>query len=410
MKNLKVSNSPDGVPTHDQYLPIETYLKKGLISYIVPQTKGIKFKDSSLTFFDLNSKEIVLYDLKKWFKTEEDISSFIPKKQGTALIADKGTVASSAGAFIEPSGISKQSLKWSELDKIVSKKSKPWGNLSRLAEADQETHSAKQGATLIGDKGDNTAPKRAIPKVGRKPLVSVPLGTGAHSNLAKSSYNKGENIELSFLNSSITRLSPMKAPTQSWFSTSMDPSLNNSELSSLDWSQWVLNATPFKKLDKIVPSFMGSSKLKGKSLLLRNKRAASAFYSPDQNRQFINWINSWTYLSKQLKSNQYVTGRIGRSLKRAGVSVWLAGVTSFLPYREYTLRNKIMPSFEGQLKTFQIVSLNPSNLNCVLTRDKAIQSIIYRASKSPEEMPKLSPSPIKIKRPTKAPKKSGNQR
>ena len=69
-----------------------------------------------------------------------------------------------------------------------------------------------------------------------------------------------------------------------------------------------------------------------------------------------------------------------------------------------------MPSFEGQLKTFQIVSLNPSNLNCVLTRDKAIQSIIYRASKSPEEMPKLSPSPIKIKRPTKAPKKSGNQR
>ena len=111
MKNLKVSNSPDGVPTHDQYLPIETYLKKGLISYIVPQTKGIKFKDSSLTFFDLNSKEIVLYDLKKWFKTEEDISSFIPKKQGTALIADKGTVASSAGAVIEPSGISKQSLK-----------------------------------------------------------------------------------------------------------------------------------------------------------------------------------------------------------------------------------------------------------------------------------------------------------
>ena len=48
-----------------------------------------------------------------------------------------------------------------------------------------------------------------------------------------------------------------------------------------------------------------------------------------------------------------------------------------------------MPSFEGQLKTFQIVSLNPSNLNCVLTRDKAIQSIIYRASKSPEAMSKV---------------------
>jgi len=48
-----------------------------------------------------------------------------------------------------------------------------------------------------------------------------------------------------------------------------------------------------------------------------------------------------------------------------------------------------MPSYEGQLKTFQIVSLNPSNLNCVLTRDKAIHSIIYRASKSPEGTSKL---------------------
>jgi len=42
-----------------------------------------------------------------------------------------------------------------------------------------------------------------------------------------------------------------------------------------------------------------------------------------------------------------------------------------------------MPSFEGQLKTFQVVSLNPSNLNCVVTRDKAIQSIVYRASQFP---------------------------
>ena len=43
-----------------------------------------------------------------------------------------------------------------------------------------------------------------------------------------------------------------------------------------------------------------------------------------------------------------------------------------------------MPSFEGQLKTFQVVSLNPSNLNCVVTRDKAIQSIVYRASQFPD--------------------------
>lgn len=54
------------------YLPLETHLQKGLISYIVPQAKGTKFKDSSLTFFDLNEKETVLYDLKKWFKGKEN--------------------------------------------------------------------------------------------------------------------------------------------------------------------------------------------------------------------------------------------------------------------------------------------------------------------------------------------------
>ena len=39
----------------------------------------------------------------------------------------------------------------------------------------------------------------------------------------------------------------------------------------------------------------------------------------------------------------------------------------------------MLPSLEGQLKSFQIISLNPSNLNCVLTRDKAVQSILYRS-------------------------------
>lgn len=76
----------------------------------------------------------------------------------------------------------------------------------------------------------------------------------------------------------------------------------------------------------------------------------------------------------------------------------LGGVTSFLPYKEYSLRNKLMPSFEGQLKTLKVVSLNPTNLNCVVTRDQAIHSIIFRASKSPEAMPSLNKSSsIKVK-------------
>ena len=43
-----------------------------------------------------------------------------------------------------------------------------------MAEADQETHSAKQDATLIADKGDNTAPKRAVPKGNLKGEVKPP--------------------------------------------------------------------------------------------------------------------------------------------------------------------------------------------------------------------------------------------
>eukprot|EP01050_Picozoa_sp_SAG11_P028464 SAG11_NODE_7613_length_1121_cov_1.134051_2_plen_69_part_00 len=35
---------------------------------MVPKTKGLKFKDSSLAFFELNEKDTISYDLKKWFK------------------------------------------------------------------------------------------------------------------------------------------------------------------------------------------------------------------------------------------------------------------------------------------------------------------------------------------------------
>lgn len=57
-----------GTKRHSYYLPLETYLKKGSVNFISPYSKGTKFKDSSLAFFDLDEKEAILYDLKKWFK------------------------------------------------------------------------------------------------------------------------------------------------------------------------------------------------------------------------------------------------------------------------------------------------------------------------------------------------------
>lgn len=71
-------------PIEKFYLPLETHLQKGQVSYIVPQTKGTKFKDSSLTFFELNEKEGVLYDLKRWFKAKENNCSTIAPNSAIA--------------------------------------------------------------------------------------------------------------------------------------------------------------------------------------------------------------------------------------------------------------------------------------------------------------------------------------
>jgi len=61
--NKKDDNLPKKIFYY--YTPLETHLRKGLVSYMVPRTKGVKSKDSSLTFFELNEKESILYDLKK---------------------------------------------------------------------------------------------------------------------------------------------------------------------------------------------------------------------------------------------------------------------------------------------------------------------------------------------------------
>ena len=59
------SKRPSHRKSHSYYLPLETYLKKGSVNFISPYSKGTKFKDSSLAFFDLDGKEAILYDLKK---------------------------------------------------------------------------------------------------------------------------------------------------------------------------------------------------------------------------------------------------------------------------------------------------------------------------------------------------------
>ena len=80
--------------------------------------------------------------------------------------------------------------------------------------------------------------------------------------------------------------------------------------------------------------------------------------------------NTWTWLSWSIKNNNLITGRIARSLQRAGICVLIGGFTAFLPYKEYSVRNKIICAKEAELQSFQILNLKWSNLNCVLSKDR----------------------------------------
>lgn len=62
MQNKKEQSVPS---REGRYIPMESYLTKGKLSYIIPK----KSKNSAVAFFDLGRKEPLVYDLKKWFKT-----------------------------------------------------------------------------------------------------------------------------------------------------------------------------------------------------------------------------------------------------------------------------------------------------------------------------------------------------
>ena len=66
MKNRKEQSvSSSSKRAENRYIPMESYLTKGKLSYIIPK----KSKNSAVAFFDLGKKEPLVYDLRKWFKT-----------------------------------------------------------------------------------------------------------------------------------------------------------------------------------------------------------------------------------------------------------------------------------------------------------------------------------------------------
>jgi hypothetical protein len=85
--------------------------------------------------------------------------------------------------------------------------------------------------------------------------------------------------------------------------------------------------------------------------------------------------SSWNWITYCSTHYQPIKGRIGRSLKKAGLCVLLGGFPAFLPHREYSSRNHIISTKEGQLKSFQIINLKDGpKWNCIVSKDQFIRS------------------------------------
>mgnify|MGYP004174061607 FL=1 len=111
------------------------------------------------------------------------------------------------------------------------------------------------------------------------------------------------------------------------------------------------------------------------------KHAQQITTSPHITRQLMHYNNTWNWLSKCWKKNHILTGRIGRSLRHAGVCILIGGFVAFLPKGESSLKQKRLINQQGALKSLQPIGLRYQNLNIIVTRDKTIQSTWYRFSK-----------------------------
>ena len=100
----------------------------------------------------------------------------------------------------------------------------------------------------------------------------------------------------------------------------------------------------------------------------------TTYLAPHEVKKSLQNDDTWNWLSWNMKRNNPISGRIGRSLQRAGICVLLGGFTAFLPYKEYSIRNKMISTKEADLQSFQILSMKHANLNCVLSKDRVTYS------------------------------------
>ena len=109
------------------------------------------------------------------------------------------------------------------------------------------------------------------------------------------------------------------------------------------------------------------------------------YSTPDEVRSQIQKNVIWDWVNHCTSHDEPITGRVARSLNQAGICVLLGGFPAFLPHSQYSFRNEIISKKQGQLESFQIISLKgpkkgslaPSaedKWNCVLSKDQFIRS------------------------------------
>ena len=116
-------------------------------------------------------------------------------------------------------------------------------------------------------------------------------------------------------------------------------------------------------------------------------RMMDKYSTPDEVRNKIQKNIIWDWINHCILHDEPITGRVARSLNQAGICVLLGGFPAFLPHHQYSFRNEIISKKQGQLESFQIISLKgpkkgspnaKDKWNCVLSKDQFIRSCARR--------------------------------
>jgi len=162
----------------------------------------------------------------------------------------------------------------------------------------------------------------------------------------------------------------------------VDPHIDMKSSNQVNRVSPILNSEPRNSIS--LPWAISSRTNVGKSTWSGLNKSNVKYYTPDEVRSQIQKNVIWDWVNHCTFHDEPITGRVARSLNQAGICVLLGGFPAFLPHRQYSFRNEIISKKQGQLESFQIISLKgpkkgsllkkEDKWNCVLSKDQFIRS------------------------------------